>query len=803
LVNLILTQQNTVRKQLTKKQGFPSPSSFSKHEAEKHANYKMRGLICLEELANNNNLVLALTTLKHAPPLQFDADTWESLSDLIDLLPWLVAELNCIFQRTGQIDFNELTLGALRALGSDEQPTELAMKLDYQILHLLIDEFQDTSILQADLIRKIISEWQPGDGRSLFVVGDPMQSIYRFRNAEVSLFMQAQEIGIGHIPLKAISLSSNFRSDASLIDWVNTTFKHIFPRTPQQSIGGVPYSHAVAVRCDNNKTAGVSFLKPVSHTQEEALTIAEHIHHLRKDSPTDSIAILVRTRHQLKKLIPTLQKNGISFKATEIDYLGERREIQDLLVLTKALLHLADKTAWLALLRSPFLGFNLADCLAIAEESIGNIIWPAIKTAAISEEADARRQVVLPLLTHALKHIRRCRLSNWVAQTWQALGGRHTLTSSNELNNVRRFFDCLSQHEDDYNQKRFEQSLQKLFAEDHHTAENPVLVMTIHKSKGLEFDHVILPNINYGKSPQDSDLLIWSTISFTHGHTGLLLGILPSKKKNCQIYEYLRYLHTQQLNQETSRLFYVASTRAKKSLQLSTVSAHKSARSGSFMEKLGLELANENGTPEISAIKLKSNNQRIPLKKFTELTRPSNLPTIGCNNTISLHLAFLQSILGSVIHAYLHDLSLNKSWSDEQLSCALIRHGLPKRFLTTYIQTIKIEIQKILLDEKARWILSDKHKDAKSEYSLSEITPIGLRTHVVDRTFIDRGVRYIIDYKTSSPMGTSLYAFVNSELAHHESQLKRYETLFSDGSEPVISGLYFTNLQLWVPRVLE
>ena len=802
LANLILTKQNTVRKQLTKKQGFPSKSGVDKEEKEKRAHYKERGLACLQTLAEDDNLILALTTLRHAPPLQFDDETWQSLRDLVGLLPWLVAELNCIFQRTGQVDFNELTLGALRALGNSEQPTELAMKLDHQILHLLIDEFQDTSILQGELIKKIIREWQPGDERSLFVVGDPMQSIYRFRNAEVSLFMQAQEIGIGQIPLQPIQLNSNFRSQAPLIDWINPTFKDIFPQTPQPSIGGVPYSQAVAVRCDNPGAAGVSFTEPGASTGDEATTLTEQIQQLQKKYPEESIAILVRTRHQLKSLLPSLHAAGIDCKATDIDYLGERREIQDLLVLTKALLHLGDRTAWLALLRTPCFGFSLADCLRVAESTTGKAIWPALPLAEISTEAQERLQLIQPILAHALKHIRRCRLSNWVSQTWQALGGKESLNSTNELNNVRRFFDCLAEHEDDYNGERFELSLQKLFAEDHNTAENPVEVMTIHKSKGLEFDHVILPNINYGKPPQDSDLMLWSTLSFSKGNSGLLLGVLPNKKKNCGIYQYLRYLHAQQLDQETSRVFYVASTRAKQSLKLSSVSQQKNARSGSFMRKLSLELpdtASNQGTNETTA-RLTANCQRIPIEKFKMLTRPSDLPNIGNNDSVSLQLPVLASIHGTVMHAYLHDLSFQQTWNEEKLSHELIKNGLPKRFLQQSIQDIQTQINKIQQDSQAKWILSPEHKDAHSEYSLSEVTTKGIRKHILDRTFVDNGVRWIIDYKTSSPTGTSVEAFVEAELEHHGPQLKRYEKLFSHRLEPVKSGLYFTSLQLWVPN---
>ncbi len=60
--------------------------------------------------------------------------------------------------------------------------------LDYQIKHLLIDEFQDTSYAQLSLIQKLLESWQEGDGKTIFLVGDPMQSIYRFRESQVGIF---------------------------------------------------------------------------------------------------------------------------------------------------------------------------------------------------------------------------------------------------------------------------------------------------------------------------------------------------------------------------------------------------------------------------------------------------------------------------------------------------------------------------------------------------------------------------------------------------------------------------------------
>jgi ATP-dependent exoDNAse (exonuclease V) beta subunit len=111
------------------------------------------------------------------PPERYTDYQWEVLEAILKLLPYAAAHLKLVFGERGEADFTEVAQGAVRALGSPEAPTDLLLALDYRVKHILVDEFQDTSLSQWELLSLLTSEWVPGDGRTLFLVGDPMQSI--------------------------------------------------------------------------------------------------------------------------------------------------------------------------------------------------------------------------------------------------------------------------------------------------------------------------------------------------------------------------------------------------------------------------------------------------------------------------------------------------------------------------------------------------------------------------------------------------------------------------------------------------
>ena len=144
----------------------------------------------LRKLGENNELIISLKAISLCPNATYPENLTKVVASLNYVLPRLVAYLQYEFNNHHTTDFIQISMDATSALSPDEtMPSELAMHLDYKLHHLLIDEFQDTSLQQLHLIERLTQGWLANEQKSIFVVGDPMQSIYRFRQAEVSLFL--------------------------------------------------------------------------------------------------------------------------------------------------------------------------------------------------------------------------------------------------------------------------------------------------------------------------------------------------------------------------------------------------------------------------------------------------------------------------------------------------------------------------------------------------------------------------------------------------------------------------------------
>lgn len=571
LSELLLTQELAFRKTITEQQGFPAPSR-TKDKADKawHQTMKTRMLACLASLQEYPIFLENLKRLCECPSIHYNEKQWEIIKALVQLLPVLTAELSLVFQEHAEVDFVEVSLSALKALGEWDTPTDLALGLDYKIRHILIDEFQDTSLTQFRLLEQLTAGWQPNDGRTLFLVGDPMQSIYRFRQAEVGLFIRSKQNGVGALSLKSLTLTTNFRSDPVIVTWSNQMFGRLFPMEDDIASSAIRFSPSQAARLQTNTAKAC--IESVTE-ESEASKVVEIIQSTLQIETDPSIALLVRSRSHLQTILPALRQAGIEYQGVQLEWLSDHPVVQDLLGLTRALIHLGDRIAWLTLLRSPYCAFSLADLWAIANQAPHFPIWYTLASeqilSTLSEQGKQRVKTMVPILSQALNQYKRLPLRAWVMETWLSLGGTIALQDDNSLQDAEAFFAILDEENkyDFYEVGVLERRLRSLFAKPNPTRACAVQVMTIHKAKGLEFDTVIVPGVGRKSLAQSSRLLLWEARAGLLQESYLIVAPIQSVGASQDpIYCYLKKQEEYRANHERMRLWYVAATRARRCL---------------------------------------------------------------------------------------------------------------------------------------------------------------------------------------------------------------------------------------------
>ncbi|HMA89071.1 MAG TPA: UvrD-helicase domain-containing protein, partial [Burkholderiales bacterium] len=508
-----------------------------------------------QSFSGNEPLRLALAALINAPPERYTETQWLALEAILALLKPAVAELRVLFAERGEVDFTEIAHGALAALGTPEAPTDLLLSLDVRVKHLLVDEFQDTSNSQWELLERLTAGWEPGDGRTVFVVGDPMQSVYRFRDAQVGLFLHARRAGLPNVKLEPLMLSTNFRSQGAIVEWVNAVFPRVLPATEDEAAGAVPYARSVPFK--DAHPGGEPALELFAAREAEAQRVAEI---LRAAKGTK--AILVRNRNHLDAIVPALKEAGLRFRAVEIEQLGERQVVQDLYALTRALTHLADRVAWLAILRAPWCGLGLDELSSFFEGKNEETIWELMQDI-------PRLSKIVAVLKPALDDRLRGTLRDRVEGVWLALGGPACVEDATDLEDAEAFLDELERLEEAGELEHFEllaESLDKLYAlPDVDAGPDAVEIMTIHKAKGLEFATVVVPGLDRAPRTGRKPLFAWRALP---GGRLLLAPIDETGAEKEPLYQYVRTLDREAEDIEAGRLLYVAATRAESHLHL-------------------------------------------------------------------------------------------------------------------------------------------------------------------------------------------------------------------------------------------
>ena len=623
LADMLLTSKGAFRQKIDRADGFPPDQTGEK--------IRMQGLI--NDLSNVDGLESALAAIRSLPPARYTEDDWKIVRACFTLLRHAAGELHAIFAEVGAVDFSEVAQIAQRAL-TDENglPSDAAIAVADGIHHLLIDESQDTSRRQHRMLGSLVAAWPDQAGRTLFVVGDPMQSIYFFRDADAELFTRLQESGLDvpgntPLPLDPVGLTANFRTAPALVQQLNSLFARVFAEDDGSGIDFAPASPAREASPGPNPRLRLhlAFMPQSRHsyslTAEEAAQKREatdqrtaaheaqtaelvqlirshrdRVETARHCGQKYRVAVLARARASLAPIALALREAGIPFRAIELEQLKDRPEVLDVLTLGRALLNPVDRIAWLGVLRAPWCGLSLADLhiLTSADEKpllkrpVPDLIAERIHLVSHESRGTLHR------VQHTIASAPRLRtalptatLGTWLERVWLRLGGASCVDATARLN-LELLWSCLDSlpsGEQDLLGPALETALEKLTAlpDPGASSECGVQLMTIHKSKGLEFEVVIVPELQATTASTRGKMLSWLERGLPEPDesgevTEFLVAPFQSKGTDRgKAKAWVDRVYRQRELQEMRRILYVAATRAREELHFFARPEYKDA----------------------------------------------------------------------------------------------------------------------------------------------------------------------------------------------------------------------------------
>lgn len=552
----------------------------------------------------------------------------EIVLETFALLSEFQERFNAKKRESGVLTFSDVSRLALDALRDDP---ELRRAYKESIRAIMIDEFQDDNAMQRDLLF-LIAERPDRDATSvpsptelcpdkLFFVGDEKQSIYKFRGADVSVFrkLAADLAPSGDGADAAPGLGTNYRTETPLIESFNAIFPSVFlnerywadgsfplyeatfaPIVPSRKTEGLePSLDVLFVSGDGKAENGPNLMTP---PETEAAEIAARIRKLVEDGYAvrgedgprpcafDDIAILFRTGGKQHLFEQHLRSNGIPYQAESLHGLFGDAPINDIYALLRLAVYPADNTAYATVLRSPFVSIgDEGFALAVLDRTTTPAGYAQVAPFAESAEsgmsdADLARFRNGRRLYEAVRdRADRLATANVVSWLWYDEGYRYEILSDPSLHRYAELYDYfyeLARQADSRGQTlaAFLDRIQELMT----TGEKidgldipvektgGVRLMTVHKSKGLEFPVVFLVDCaNEGKNEINDAPVFFSSETGLSVNTGAADGTEGAKSN--WFYEKGRDEEKNREQAELRRLLYVAMTRAETRLVVSGV----------------------------------------------------------------------------------------------------------------------------------------------------------------------------------------------------------------------------------------
>ncbi|MGD0827785.1 MAG: UvrD-helicase domain-containing protein [Desulfobaccales bacterium] len=825
---VLLTQNGDRRKQLTVRNGFPA--AFNR-------NHWARLIQALPD-----SLVRYLKQCRDLEPVGVHLEEAQALQDLVILLGEALSAYEGLCAQRQALDFIGLEQATLRLLNL-ENPGDLLLRLDLRLRHLLVDEFQDTSQNQMELLCRLTAGWQAGEGRTLTVVGDPKQSIYGWRQAKPRLFAESSQ-GLpcpeGRFPLESLLLTTNFRATRTLIDWANDVFASVLAGVPGLSFHA-SHPRPGALEGPSPKLALFAGGENLSSRESEARWLARQVGEACSQlAEKETIGILLFTRTHLPVYLQALAEAGLTPRVREGLKLADSQVVQHLHNLARALVRPQDELAWAALLRGPWAPQPLSVLVQVAQTT--GELWPEkLRSFAGTEACPGDLANLIDKLLAALAQVGRQPLAATIGQ-WldemDAWSGLATWERAMGVACARAYLELLAQAEFGLPEATFTQAdftLAEAFQPpDPQAQDSPVEILTVHRAKGLEFTRVFLPFLDW-QSLQGESKIPPFLLEEIPGHRlqGLALARPYAQEKQSSLYRLLKNLKDRRLLEEARRVFYVAVTRARQHLVLSA--AVKLNNQGDWtvpresplawllghyqteLPAVGITLTWPGPELEVEVVgegpPLPS-QARIPTVlepplPFSPEAAPYRIsfPSQLAEAEIRAEVAALENpeiprLRGEIIHRGLDTLARGGELPGlPALAAALRQMGLPPEAAAALAPELLAELQACRLDPWLAPFLDPERPGAVSEWLLEDLAaPNTLRRGKIDRLVFDGHDWWLLDYKSSRPGNPADWEdFINREAARYRPQLMAYREMAAGAkglrSEEIRLAFYFTACQ--------
>ncbi|WP_292521328.1 exodeoxyribonuclease V subunit beta [Methanoculleus sp.] len=517
-------------------------------------------------------------TLAIDPADPFTRATLDFLRDLGAVFRAFLEAVEAEKRRRNALDFDDL-VNRTHRLFRDREDILTAHFRD-RFRFVLVDEFQDTDPVQIAILRAVLGD-PDRDPANLFVVGDPKQSIYLFREADVTQFSYTRDLIEQDLGGETIALDVNFRSTPEIVGFTNAIFGALMaePEYPWEFL----YEPLSANRRDD--TGSVELLlcprikERAAGRRAEAEMAARKIRAVvergekrvyengeSRPAGYGDVAILLERRTNLAYYEWALERYGVPYHVHAGLGFYERQEVYDIYNILRFLVNELDDAALYGLLRSPYFGFSDTRLYHIARAP-GTSLWERLQTAAEPAAATLNGWLSLSRRLPPARLLRRIVDESGIFVVFGGMaGGEQAAANIEKLIAIAReadgpglpdFVTELGRSIDDA-QREGDAHLEIASAD-------AVSIMTVHAAKGLEFPIIVLPDL--GETPRSDG----STIMV---EDGLLLGVsIPNqandhKREETPILQILKDNHRQKEEAERKRLFYVAVTRAKDHLLL-------------------------------------------------------------------------------------------------------------------------------------------------------------------------------------------------------------------------------------------